>query len=65
MSYHIIRMKEVMAKAGIARTNLWRQVKDGQFPAPVSLGARAVGWVESEVDAWIESKIAERDAGDA
>jgi prophage regulatory protein len=34
----------------------------GSFPRPVRIGKRAVGWVESEVDGWIEARIAERDA---
>ena len=31
----------------------------GRFPRPVSLCARAVGWVEAEVDKWIRERIAE------
>ena len=31
---------------------------DGSFPQPIRLGARAVGWIESEVDAWIREQIA-------
>jgi prophage regulatory protein len=33
---------------------------EGKFPASVSIGARAVAWVEEEIDAWIEERIAER-----
>lgn len=41
---------------------IWRKVKDGSFPAPIKLGAARNAWVEAEIDAWIESKIAERDS---
>ena len=34
------------------------RVADGSFPQPIRLGARAVGWIESEVDAWIREQIA-------
>jgi prophage regulatory protein len=34
----------------------------GTFPKQVTLGPKSVGWVESEVDSWIEARIAARDA---
>lgn len=57
MSYSILRVKDVIKKTGIQRTNLYRQVKAKTFPAPISLGAKAIGWIESEVDTWIESRM--------
>ncbi|KAF3999192.1 helix-turn-helix transcriptional regulator [Glaciimonas immobilis] len=57
MSYSILRVKDVIAKTGIKRTNLYRQVKAKTFPAPINLGAKAIGWIENEVDAWIESRM--------
>lgn len=44
-----------------SKPHLWRLVKAGQFPAPIKWGAARNGWVESEIDSYIESKIAERD----
>jgi prophage regulatory protein len=38
---------------------------EGTFPKPVKLGARAVAWVESEVEEWILARIEERDGGDS
>jgi prophage regulatory protein len=35
---------------------------DGRFPKPMKLGERAVGWSEAEIAAWLESRIAARDA---
>ena len=40
----------------------WRLIKAGKFPAPLKIGAARNAWVESEIDAWIEQKIAERDS---
>lgn len=60
----IIRLSEVLANTGLARSTLYKYVADGAFPKPVSLGDRAVGWVESEVQDWVLSRIEERDRGD-
>lgn len=43
------------------RVQIWRKIKAGEFPAPVKVGARNA-WVESEINEWIASRIAERDA---
>jgi prophage regulatory protein len=45
-----------------SRMQLWRLIKAGHFPKPIKLSAQRVGFVESEVDAWLKAKIAERDA---
>lgn len=57
----IIKLKEVMECTGLGRSSIYKQISDGTFPKNVSLGYRAVGWVDSEVDEWILEKIAERD----
>jgi prophage regulatory protein len=49
----------VKARTGLSRSSIYLRVADGSFPRPISLGARAVGWVESEVEGWIASKILE------
>ena len=54
----IIRMADVQARTGLARSTIYVRVADGSFPQPIRLGARAVGWIESEVDAWIREQIA-------
>ena len=65
MGASILRRSEVLHKIGISKTTLQTLMDAGQFPKPVKLGgpdARAVGWVDSEVQAWIDQKIAERDS---
>ena len=54
----IIRMAAVQARTGLARSTIYQWVSDGSFPQPIRLGARAVGWIESEVDEWIREQIA-------
>lgn len=62
----IIRLKEVIDSTGLARSTIYKYIGEGTFPATVSLGDRCVGWVHSEVCAWILARIEERDlAADA
>jgi len=57
----LIKLKEVMNNTGLGRSTIYKYVAEGEFPKPVSLGARAVAWVESEVDDWVMDKIEQRD----
>ena len=52
----MLRMPEVMARAGLSRTTIWRRVRAGTFPAPISLGENSVGWPEHMITEWIESR---------
>lgn len=54
----IVRIAEVMAQTGLPRSSLYAQVKQGQFPKPLKLGTRSVGWLAEDVDAWIASRPA-------
>ena len=53
----ILRRKQVEARVGLGRSTIYERVAGGTFPPPVNLGARAVGWLESEVDAWLASQV--------
>ncbi len=57
----IIRLKEVLDNTGLARSTVYKYIAEDFFPKPVSLGDRAVGWVESEVHDWIIARIEQRD----
>jgi prophage regulatory protein len=54
----ILRRAEIEARFGLKRSTIYDAVKAGTFPAPIHLGARAVGWIESEIEQWIEGRIA-------
>ncbi len=47
----LIRSKRVMERMGWSRTTLWRRVRAGEFPAPVSTGANITAFYEDEVNA--------------
>ena len=54
-----LRLPEVLARTGLSRSTIYVRLDQGRFPRPVSLGGRAVGWIESEVDEWIRERIDE------
>ncbi|HHC6598907.1 TPA: helix-turn-helix transcriptional regulator [Vibrio parahaemolyticus] len=57
----LIRQKEVTEMTGVSRASVYKLMAVGRFPKSVSLGERAVAWVESEVQELILERIAERD----
>ena len=59
----ILRLAEVKQRTGRPTSSIYADIAAHTFPGPIPLGAKAVGWLESEVDAWITERIAERDLG--
>jgi prophage regulatory protein len=57
MSNTILRLPAVKTRTGLSRSTIYLRASEGTFPQPVSLGARAKGWIESEVDAWLSQQI--------
>lgn len=56
MTDSIIRLPQVKNLTGLSRSSIYAAVKRGDFPSPVSLGARAVGWMSSEINSWLTSR---------
>lgn len=54
----ILRRREVEARCGLSRSTIYLRIARGAFPKPICLGDRAVGWLESEIDAWLEQRLA-------
>jgi prophage regulatory protein len=57
MSARILRLDAVLDKTGLSRSLIYQLVSEGNFPAQIHLGARCVGWIEAEVDDWIDARI--------
>ena len=57
MPEKILRLPNVLDRTGLSRSTVYLRVTEGRFPRPVSLGARAVGWIETEVEEWIARQI--------
>lgn len=58
----ILRLSEVMRRTGISRSAVYLNMKKKAFPEQIVLGPRSVGWLESEVDEWINKRIVVRSA---
>jgi prophage regulatory protein len=58
MSDNIIRLPDVIKKCGLSKSTIYLMISKREFPESISLGERAVGWIESEIDQWLEDKIA-------
>jgi prophage regulatory protein len=58
----VLRLPEVLDRTGRRRTALLDAVRRGDFPRPIHIGPRAIGFIEAEVEQWIAARIAERDA---
>lgn len=58
----ILRMNEVLKKTAFkSRSSIYAAIENGNFPKPIRLGEKAIGFIEAELDQWILRKIAERD----
>lgn len=60
----LISFEELGPRKGVtySRPHIWRREREGTFPRRVKLGGNRVAWIEDEIDAWVEARIAERDA---
>lgn len=57
MTHKILRLPSVKARTGLSRSTIYLRISEGSFPKPVSLGGRAVGWIEAEVNDWLNRQI--------
>lgn len=56
--FRFLRLPEVMSLTGLSRSSVYLAVNRGTFPAPVKLGARAIGWSASAVETWLSQRLA-------
>lgn len=50
MAERVLKEKQVLERCATSHASMWRGVAAGTFPAPRKLGARAVGWLESDIN---------------
>ncbi len=53
----ILRLPEVKKTTGLSRSTIYARISRGTFPQRVNLGGRAVGWVEAEIQEWLQRRI--------
>jgi prophage regulatory protein len=58
-----IRLPEVKRRTGLGKTTIYDWMRQERFPKSLSLGGNITVWVESEVDAWVEARLADREGG--
>jgi prophage regulatory protein len=57
----IIKLPEVMAITTFSRSTIYRLIEMGEFPIQIKLAERSIGWIEQEVEDYMENKINERE----
>jgi prophage regulatory protein len=57
MATTILRLPAVKARTGLSRSTIYLRISEDRFPKPVSLGGRAVGWIEAEINDWLIQQI--------
>lgn len=57
MTHTILRLPAVKARTGLSRSTIYLRIAEGDFPKSIRLGGRAVGWIESEIQAWVQQQI--------
>jgi prophage regulatory protein len=57
MANTILRLPAVKVRTGLSRSTIYLQMSQGAFPQPISLGPRAVGWIDRDIDHWLQSRI--------
>jgi prophage regulatory protein len=62
----ILRRKQVEARTGLSRSTIYSKIHksdkrpgefDPEFPKPIKISERSVGWVEAEIDAWLNAQV--------
>lgn len=53
----LIRLPEVIDRVNLSRSYIYQLISMGEFPKPIKLGARAVGWLDSEITQWIKQRV--------
>jgi len=55
--HKIIRLPEVVKSTGLARSTIYKMIAAHNFPAQIPLGSKSVGWLEADIQNWIQDKI--------
>ncbi len=57
MNNKVLRLKAVKDSTGLSRSSIYAMIKSCEFPSNISLGSRSVGWLESDIQKWINSRV--------
>jgi prophage regulatory protein len=59
MTHTILRLPQVISEVGLSRSAIYQRITEDSFPKSINLGGRAVGWLASDIQAWIKSRLAD------
>jgi prophage regulatory protein len=57
LKYSVLRLPDVISQTGLSRSAIYARISEGLFPKSINLGGRAVGWLASDIQAWIKSRL--------
>ena len=57
MTHKVLRLPSVKESTGLSRSTIYLRIANNEFPRPISLGGRSVGWLEEDINAWLEKKV--------
>jgi len=57
MKHRILRLPEVKTNTGLSRSTIYFRMAEGTFPKQIALGRRTVGWLENEIEEWLQRQI--------
>lgn len=60
MNNKILRIKQVIERIKPSKTTIYRLISKNQFPKPINLSSSSVGWLEADINDWIQSKVEAR-----
>ena len=55
----IVRLPKVKEMTGLSRSSIYLRISENAFPKQINLGGRAIGWLESDIQDWINQRIVE------
>lgn len=58
----LLKVSEVARMVGMGVSTIYQHVAAGTFPKPLKLGPQASRWLRSEVQAWVEKRVSERES---
>lgn len=60
MQANVLRLPDVKRMTGLSRSSIYAMIEDNSFPRQIALGRRAVGWLESDIQDWINQRPTSR-----
>ena len=61
MTHSVLRRHDVERVTGLPRSTIYDKMKAGEFPKPIPLSGRSVGWLSNEIESWLKERVAARD----